>query len=312
MPMSEPVLHYLKHRYHAGQDRKAARHDRQTEALVSQIGDASPADVSGRVDRVLGGARDLHPLTKRALILALCRGRSVLDLGCVQHSWRMSIENPHWLHSEIAEVAADCTGVDYLEADVIELNRRGYHMIVGDVLKDDPPGQYDVVVAGDLIEHLDNPGLFLEYIGKALRPEGLAVITTPNAFDVNQLWTILANRKPDINPEHVSNLDPFTMEKLVERSPLRIAEMFWLHQSWWAFCSNRRLSVRIVAGLLLAPFTAAVVRWRPYLRSDFAVILRRDEDHRAPFDPEVSASRVTEYLHPNQPGHVAGNATDHL
>jgi hypothetical protein len=45
---------------------------------------------------------------KHELILQLCRNKTVLDLGCVLHSWRMSIDQPDWLHRQINDVAASC------------------------------------------------------------------------------------------------------------------------------------------------------------------------------------------------------------
>jgi 2-polyprenyl-3-methyl-5-hydroxy-6-metoxy-1,4-benzoquinol methylase len=130
---------------------------------------------TAEIVRVLEGAA-VRPLDKRELILSLARGKDVLDTGCVQHSWRMSIENPDWLHAAVRDAARSCVGVDFLADDAAELNERGYDIRVGNVLRDDPPGRFDVVVAGDIIEHLEDPGVFLEYIAKALRPDGRAVM----------------------------------------------------------------------------------------------------------------------------------------
>lgn len=42
--------------------------------------------------------------------------------------------------------------------------------------------KFDAVLAGELIEHLDNPGLFLDCAYRHLKPGGNLIITTPNSL----------------------------------------------------------------------------------------------------------------------------------
>ena len=50
-------------------------------------------------------------------------------------------------------------------------------------------GAFDVVVAAEVIEHLENPRFMIREIYRLLRPQGIAIITTPN----NESWrSILA------------------------------------------------------------------------------------------------------------------------
>jgi 2-polyprenyl-3-methyl-5-hydroxy-6-metoxy-1,4-benzoquinol methylase len=48
-------------------------------------------------------------------------------------------------------------------------------------------GSFDVVVAAEVIEHLENPRAVCREIFRLLRPDGLAVVTTPN----NESWRAL-------------------------------------------------------------------------------------------------------------------------
>jgi hypothetical protein len=245
---------------------------------------------------VLSGRRGWPRRGKRELIMELCRDRSVLDLGCIQHSWRMSIDNPDWLHEAIRSVAASCTGVDYLNDDVEELRSRGYDIVYGDVLRDSPPGKYQVVTAGDLVEHLGNPGLLLDYIADALTDDGVAVITTPNAVYAAQFWTVIARGRPDISPEHAVLFDPFTFGKLVERSPLQIRDLYWLEPSWSAFWNTRNPAVEWLVRRPLHKVTLGLTAMRPYLNSDFAAVLEPRVDAPIP-TPEMNADAVMRYLH---------------
>jgi SAM-dependent methyltransferase len=253
----------------------------------------APADTSAAA--VLRG-KPGAAVPKAEFILRRCAGKAVLDCGAVQHSWRMSVENPDWLHARIREVAKSCVGVDFLADDVEELRRRGFDIRIGNVLTDDPPDEaaFDVVVAGDIVEHLEDPGTFLRYVARALRPDGVAVITTPSAFYVGQWWTLLAKGRPAISPEHCVLFDPFTFAKLVDRTPLEIAELRWLTPSWWAFWDSGRVVANLV-GRPLHALSRVLLRGRPYLNSDFGVVLRRRPEGWER-DVRQSAADVMGYL----------------
>ena len=244
--------------------------------------------------KFLLGERRARPIGKRDLILRVCHQKDVLDLGCVEHSWRMSIDNPSWLHAAIRDVAASCVGVDFLADDVAELNKRGFEMVYGDVLRDEPPGRFDVVVAGDLVEHLGNPSWFLDYVGRALRPDGIAVVTTPNALYLDQFLTVLLRGRPDISPEHALLFDPFTFATLVSRSPLRLRALHWLEPSWSVLWNAKRPAATL--GRTLHLVTYPVIAWRPYLNSDFAAVMELRKSTDEQFSAGTSAAAVMEWL----------------
>ena len=231
-------------------------------------------------------------IAKHDLILSHCVGKSVLDLGCIDHSWRASVDNPAWLHGRIAGVARECRGVDYLADDVAKLRARGWDIVAGDVLRDEPPGTYEVVVAGDLIEHLEDPAAFLEYVAAALEPDGVAVITTPNPFYLGQTVEIMLRRNPVVNPEHTAWFDPFTLSRLAERTPLAVREVHWLHQTWKPLWNVDGRAARYARNGLGAPMRWAARR-RPYLSSDFGVVL---EPRGERVDPRTAAGAVNEFL----------------
>lgn len=270
------------------------------------------------VECVLAGVATGASPTKVDFILRHCRGRRVLDVGCVQHTWEQSLRNPNWLHQKLREVSAACVGVDYLADDVDRLRDLGYDIVAGDVLRDDPPGTFEVVVLGDLIEHLENPVRLLEYAAAALEPGGKVLVTTPNATYLGQFVTVLARRRPAINPEHVVIFDPFTFRNLIERSPLELEELVWLAASWRPLWNSRFRVVRKAVSPAVARLTARAIGWRPYLSSDFAAVLRQRED--APeVGPQARAAAVVAHHGPcsnagepqplahGQPVHAAGS-----
>ena len=40
--------------------------------------------------------------------------------------------------------------------------------------------KFDVIIAGELIEHIENTGIFLENVNRHLKPDGIFFLTTPN------------------------------------------------------------------------------------------------------------------------------------
>jgi 2-polyprenyl-3-methyl-5-hydroxy-6-metoxy-1,4-benzoquinol methylase len=68
---------------------------------------------------------------------------------------------------------------------------------------------FEVIVAGDVIEHMSNPGLFLDNCRRHLEPGGQLILTTPNAK-----WPTVFLRP---NPTHALWHDHYTLRHLLER-----------------------------------------------------------------------------------------------
>jgi len=108
------------------------------------------------------------------------RGKRVLDVGAASGHKRED-----WLHARIASVAARAVGIDIDETGVAAARSRGYDVRVADASKVDLGERFDVVFAGELIEHLSNFDGFLESAYRHLEDNGHLVLTTPNAFCVS-------------------------------------------------------------------------------------------------------------------------------
>src|SRR5260221_1154969 len=114
----------------------------------------------------------------------LCRlaaGKSVLDIGVVEHT-SDAADSPNWLHGNIRRHAAKCLGVDVLEPEVAKLRDRGYDVICADGTREPLAQKFDVIIGGEVIEHLDAPGRFMQSCAAMLRPGGTLAISTPNPW----------------------------------------------------------------------------------------------------------------------------------
>lgn len=83
--------------------------------------------------------------------------------------------------------ASHLTGVELDPTRAHALRDKGYTVITGNAEDVRINEQFDVVVAGDLIEHINNVGLFLSTVKMHLAPDGMFVFNTPNAYAINLL-----------------------------------------------------------------------------------------------------------------------------
>jgi SAM-dependent methyltransferase len=172
-------------------------------------------------------------IDKESFIEEKCRDKTVLDLGCIRHSADYALKDQNWLHKKIKAVAKKVSGVDYLPEEIEKLSRRGYDIIFGDVTKPlKIEDKFDVIVAGDLIEHLSNFEGFFTNCRNLLKPYGILIITTPNPFYSGFFHYIALKRSYLANPEHTCSIDPQCLLQLCERFGFVIDEIYFIHKSW--------------------------------------------------------------------------------
>jgi SAM-dependent methyltransferase len=179
----------------------------------------------------------------------LVRGRDVLDVGSIGHSYAERKAYKTWNFEVLGHEAASIKGFDLLKDDVDAARRDGFDIEVGDAETYVTDNPVDVVFAGELIEHLSNPGKFFECSRLNLRPGGRLVLTTPNTYSFAKLARVLTRRtnEPPVNPEHTAYYTPATLSQLASRFGFRLVETHYCdldyaegHGSKW-----KRLELRI-------------------------------------------------------------------
>ena len=205
----------------------------------------------------------------------LTRGRRVIDLGFVDEGQMESKgSRGSWLHAVLAAEARELVGVD-ADADGVERARaHGYEAYAADVESrvaiDDlalEPG--DVVVAGELVEHLDRPGDFLEAVKPLVTPDGVLVLTTPNAHSLTNVLGALAGREL-VNPDHVAWLSWRTLATLLGRHGWTIDSLAYYR---FPRVGGGAVAPRVVFNGYQA-LARPLFRWRPNLADGILVVAR--------------------------------------
>jgi 2-polyprenyl-3-methyl-5-hydroxy-6-metoxy-1,4-benzoquinol methylase len=178
-------------------------------------------------------------------------GRTVLDIGA-----GTGISRPDWMH---AMVASEAVGVELNPSLVRQATRKGYTVVAGDAQTMDLGRTFDVVWAGELIEHLSCAGAFLDAARRHLRPDGILVLTTPNAFAVSNFVYRLGGR-PRVNAEHTCWYDETTLCQLLRRHGYEIVEVAYVgHRTPGRLRARLASVVRAVLPHHLAENTLLVV-----------------------------------------------------
>ncbi len=196
------------------------------------------------------------PCDRVELLLEFCAEKRVVHVGFVdERRMETKLEEGKWLHGRVATVAASIVGLDLSDEGVIWANGHGYEAHAVDAQSPEAVAALglepaDVVVAGEIIEHLDAPGPFLRAMRSLLEPDGLLVVTTPNAYRVlNFLAPASGNEL--IHPDHTAWHSPHTLRNLLARNGWDVEGM--------AYYQNPAPRIRAPLGPVVRVLRAALV-----------------------------------------------------
>jgi 2-polyprenyl-3-methyl-5-hydroxy-6-metoxy-1,4-benzoquinol methylase len=155
-------------------------------------------------------------------VRGLLRPGSVLDIGCASRYGRAD-----WLHGLLAAETDDVVGIDLNAKTVAELQGAGYDVRLADAQDFDLGRTFDVIFAGEVIEHLDNVHGFLSSARRHLAPGGRLVLTTPNAFYVgNFIYRLGGNAR--VHPQHTAWYCESTLRRVLKVNGFPTAELSYI------------------------------------------------------------------------------------
>lgn len=199
--------------------------------------------------------RALPLIEKNPWIAQRVRGASVLHVGCTD--WPLTgerVERGELLHSQLCKVTSRCVGVD-LDAEGIAKLRElmpdhEFHVENAENLSSSPElagSQWDFIVAGDVVEHMNNPGLFFQSAAKLLKPDGTLIVTVPSAFSAKRFFWLLFTGSEQVHPDHTGYFSESTLIRIGERNGFHVSA---IHGFQWI---NPTLKNK-VSNLMSLPF----------------------------------------------------------
>lgn len=200
----------------------------------------------------------------------LCDAKTVIHVGCTDHQELIGekIDADTWLHGILDRRAKRCFGVDVDEGGVREAQQLGYSdVILGDITKPIEPlmnDQWDLMVMGELIEHIDDPVSFLRSVRECYRDNVTTlVLTTPNAFRLRNFVSAARSRE-FINTDHRYWFTPYTLMKVLTRAGFVPDEPVLLEA--YGLGSSRNRAVGLAKRAVLGPM--------PLLRDNMVITAR--------------------------------------
>lgn len=185
-------------------------------------------------------------------IKTILNGKKVLHVGCCDHldiiEWRRN--NNSWLQGILDEVCDVVQGIDINNEAVDYVNGKALckrKVLLGDVTDDSINDMwprdinFDFVLLGEILEHVDNPVDFLKKMSSNLKKNGFKgkiVITVPNAMAFARYLRYRPGFEP-INTDHRYWFTPFTISKVMYRAGMVPKELIFASNSVGGVGLNR-------------------------------------------------------------------------
>jgi 2-polyprenyl-3-methyl-5-hydroxy-6-metoxy-1,4-benzoquinol methylase len=157
-------------------------------------------------------------------ITQFTKGYSVLDIGCIGEELS-EYKQDNWLHKNIKKDAKECIGIDRNKSEVNKLQSLGYSIFEADAQNFNLHRKFDVIVAADILEHLNDFKGFFQSINASLNNNGLLIITTPNPWFFLRFIRCILKGDAGNNPDHVVWFCQKSLEELLRRNSFAIERM---------------------------------------------------------------------------------------
>ena len=160
----------------------------------------------------------------------------MLHLGCTNWPYTLeAIDAGTLLHKDLAGVASELYGFDFDQEGIDVLATKGFdNLFRADLEKLEEVAldkKFDVIIAGEMIEHLNNPGRFLDGIKRFMDRETRLVITTVNAYSGMRFLVYgLRGRGgtlEPVHPDHVAYYSYSTLKLLIERHDYNVEDFMF-------------------------------------------------------------------------------------
>ena len=172
-------------------------------------------------------------------LLQITKNSNVIHIGCGDHLDLIDekINNQTHLHSLLIENAKKCIGFDIEDSSINHLKSQHninnvYSADVTDkefkFSKFSNDKDWDFIVLGEIIEHIDNPVQFLSSIKENFSSCAKEIlVTAPNAYSWSHVLSYSQNQIELINSDHRFWFTPYTILKILVKSNIQINDLYF-------------------------------------------------------------------------------------
>lgn len=160
-------------------------------------------------------------------LLNECNGKAVLDIGSCEHTEEY-INQENWFHRKLANKAKRVVGIDINKKLCDYAKNLGFDIRYMDACSEESLGiKFNIILAGDVIEHVSNIAGLLRFIKRHLAYDGKVLITTPNPFYYRHFKSVLKKGTFVANFEHTCWITPTCMNELAIREGLNLKQIIF-------------------------------------------------------------------------------------
>ncbi len=211
-------------------------------------------------------------------LISMAAGKSVVHVGFVDTGYEVEQRLAGtWLHERLAKVAKSIVGVDVNSTGIDSAKAAGYEAHCIDL--SDPAadvsalaGHHDVIIAGEVIEHVENIGAFVRGIARIANNDTKIVFTTPNSSAMVQA-VLAIGRREICHPDHVVGFTAATLTGMLERCGLTVDSIATYSSKVRLDTSDGQGKALALAGRLALFVERVLARFvSPYVASGLIVV----------------------------------------
>lgn len=226
----------------------------------------------------------LHPhIAGKVRQLAPEPATRILDLGCGSGALLERLAGMGYRDLTGVDISPPASGgsITYRQADL-------------DCFRlDCPDGAFDLALAVEVIEHIENPGLFLAELARLLRPGGIGLFTTPNLHSAQaKLLFGLTDRLKQFDskgdPTHITPIVLFPFTRLLNRHGFSVLESWGFPEDGSSPTSRplMRLGARLLRPIVRTPIAHG---------DNLCLLIQLNEDRPSSASIEVKAASLTSH-----------------
>jgi len=218
---------------------------------------------------IFGSRKIRSTATRDEFILELCRGKKVLHIGaCDAPYTEEKIQQGNFLYGKIDSVCSSQVGIDLDDKAISQISKMDYprsEVVKYDMNLDGKPEfikGVDILIMGEVIEHIMNLEVCLKNIKQFIGPETKLVISTPNFLTFSKIIYSLLGKEYQ-HPDHNVVFTHKTLSTLLSKTGYKVVDYRF------TFLNNH-------TGTVLASIDKFVAKFFPVFSSTLLFIAEDD------------------------------------